>query len=574
MSSLSKKPDELRLLLQTCSGYFVTAAIFSLAINLLYLAGPLYMLQVYDRVISSASEVTLVMLTIALLMAFIALAGLDAVRARVLTRASIRLDRRIAARIMTAIIDRSGSFGSARSQLLRDFDTFRQFVTGAGIHAIFDLPWAPIYIAVIFMLHPALGAFALGCSMVLILMALLNEWMVKQPLSESGAAASRNYGFTEMSLRNTEVVRAMGMTVGLLKRWSRDRDRMLERQVLASDRAAGMQSMIRFLRLSMQSVILGLGAYLVIERVATGGAMFAASLLLGRALQPVEQIVGSWRNLVSARGAFLRVRELLVASPVRASGLTLPRPLGQLAVEGLSFVPPVSSKPILRGVGFGVEPGEVLGVIGPSGAGKSTLARHLVGVLTPSAGAVRLDGADVCVWARSTLGRHVGYLPQDIELFSDTIVANISRFQVGEDNAVIAAARMAGVHEMIVRLPNGYDTEVGEGGAILSGGYRQRIALARAVYGNPSLVVLDEPSSNLDADGDAALTDCIIQLKEQGTTVVIVSHRPSTIGVVDKILVLRDGAAEMFGPRAEIMARLTRSVPVHAVQNVAAVAGK
>jgi PrtD family type I secretion system ABC transporter len=475
---------------------------------------------------------------------------------------------------MTAIIDRSGSFGSARSQLLRDFDTFRQFVTGAGIHAIFDLPWAPIYIAVIFMLHPALGAFALGCSMVLILMALLNEWMVKQPLSESGAAASRNYGFTEMSLRNTEVVRAMGMTDGLLRRWSLDRDRMLERQVLASDRAAGMQSMIRFLRLSMQSVILGLGAYLVIERVATGGAMFAASLLLGRALQPVEQIVGSWRNLVSARGAFLRVRELLAASPVRASGLSLPRPLGELAVEGLSFVPPVSSKPILRGVGFGVEPGEVLGVIGPSGAGKSTLARHLVGVLTPSAGAVRLDGADVCVWARSTLGRHVGYLPQDIELFSDTIVANISRFQVGEDNAVIAAARMAGVHEMIVRLPNCYDTEVGEGGAILSGGYRQRIALARAVYGNPSLVVLDEPSSNLDADGDAALTDCIIQLKEQGTTVVIVSHRPSTIGVVDKILVLKDGAAEMFGPRAEIMARLTRSVPVHAVQNVAAAAGK
>jgi ATP-binding cassette, subfamily C, bacterial len=575
VSSASKKePDELRRLLQTCSGYFVTAAVFSLAINLLYLAGPLYMLQVYDRVISSASEITLVMLTVALLMAFTALAGLDAVRARVLTRASIRLDQRIASRIMTAIIERSGNFGGARSQLLRDFDTFRQFVTGMGVHAIFDLPWAPIYIAVIFMLHPALGAFALGCSIVLILMALLNEWMVKQPLSESGAAASRNYGFTEMSLRNTEVVRAMGMTEGLLKRWSRDRNRMLERQVLASDRAASMQSLIRFLRLSMQSVILGLGAYLVIERVATAGAMFAASILLGRALQPVEQIVGSWRNLVSARGAFLRVRELLAASPVRDTGLKLPRPLGRLMVEGLSFVPPVSSKPILRGVAFAVDPGEVLGVIGPSGAGKSTLARHIVGVLAPSAGAVRLDGADVSVWARSTLGRHVGYLPQDIELFSDTIAANISRFQVGEDREVILAAQMAGVHEMILRLPNGYDTEVGEGGAILSGGYRQRIGLARAVYGNPSLVVLDEPSSNLDADGDAALTDCILHLKQQGTTVVIVSHRPNTIGVVDKILVLRDGVAEMFGPRAEIMARLTRSVPVHAVQNAAAAAGK
>ena len=542
---------------------------FSLAINLLYLAGPLYMLQVYDRVISSASEVTLVMLTIALLLAFMALAGLDAVRARVLTRASIRLDHKIAARVMTAIIDRSASFGGARSQLLRDFDTFRQFITGMGIHAIFDLPWAPIYIAVIFALHPALGAFALGCSILLILMALLNEWIVKPPLTESGEAASRNYSFTEMSLRNTEVVRAMGMTEGLLKRWGRDRNRMLERQVTASDRAATMQSLIRFLRLSMQSVILGLGAYLVIERLATVGAMFAASILLGRALQPVEQVVGSWRNLVSARGAFLRVRELLSANPLREAGLSLPRPTGRLLVEALTFVPPLSNKPILRGVAFGIEPGEVLGVIGPSGAGKSTLARHIVGVLAPSAGAVRLDGSDVSVWARTTLGQHLGYLPQDIELFANSIAANISRFQEGEDKEAILAAQMAGVHDMIVRLPNGYDTQVGEGGAILSGGYRQRIGLARAVYGNPSLVVLDEPSSNLDADGDAALTDCIMQLKQRGTTVVIISHRPSTIGVVDKILVLRDGVAEMFGPRAEVMSRLTRAVPVHAVQSTA-----
>ncbi len=564
VSAPFKRTDELRLLLQTGRSYFVTA--FSFAINLLYLAGPLYMLQVYDRVISSASEVTLVMLTIALLVAFMALAGLDAVRARVLTRASIRLDQRIAGRVMTAIIDRSAIFGGARSQLLRDFDTFRQFITGMGIHAIFDLPWAPIYIAVIFALHPALGAFALGCSILLVLMAFLNEWIVKPPLTESNEAASRNYSFTEMSLRNTEVVRAMGMTEGLLKRWGRDRNRMLERQVTASDRAATMQSVIRFLRLSMQSLILGLGAYLVIERLATVGAMFAASILLGRALQPVEQIVGSWRNLVSARGAFLRVRELLIGNPQRETGLSLPRPDGRLLVEALTFVPPLSNKPILRGVAFGIEPGEVLGIIGPSGAGKSTLARHIVGVLTPSAGAVRLDGSDVSVWARTSLGQHLGYLPQDIELFADSIAANICRFQEGEDKEAILAAQMAGVHDMIVRLPNGYDTQVGEGGAILSGGYRQRIGLARAVYGNPSLVVLDEPSSNLDADGDAALTDCIMQLKQRGTTVVIISHRPSTIGVVDKILVLKDGIAEIFGPRAEVMSRLTRAVPVHAVQ--------
>jgi PrtD family type I secretion system ABC transporter len=564
-----KKPDELSILLRSCSRYFLTAAIFSGAINLLYLAGPLYMLQVYDRVISSASEVTLVMLTIALLLTYIALAGLDAVRAKVLTRASIRLDQRIAARVMTAIIDRSASFGGARSQLLRDFDTFRQFITGAGIHAIFDLPWAPIYIVVIFALHPFLGAFALVCSIVLVLMALLNERIVKPPLTESGEAASRNYSFTEMSLRNTEVLRAMGMTSGLLKRWGRDRNRMLDRQVAASDRAATMQSIIRFLRLTMQSLILGLGAYLVIERLATTGAMFAASILLGRALQPVEQIVGSWRNLVSARAAFLRVREVLAANPPHDAGLTLPRPTGRLLVEGLTFVPPLSSKPILRGVSFDISPGEVLGIIGPSGAGKSTLARHIVGVLKPSAGAVRLDGADVAVWTKSTLGQYLGYLPQDIELFADSVAANISRFQDGEDKEAILAAQMAGVHEMILRLASGYDTQVGEGGAILSGGYRQRIGLARAVYGNPSMVVLDEPSSNLDSDGDAALADCILQLKKRGTTVVIISHRPSTLGVVDKILVLRDGVAEMFGSRNEIMSRLTRAVPVPAVQGTA-----
>jgi ATP-binding cassette, subfamily C, bacterial len=356
------------------------------------------------------------------------------------------------------------------------------------------------------------------------------------------------------------------MTDGLLKRWGRDRNRMLERQVTASDRAATMQSVIRFLRLSMQSLILGLGAYLVIERLATVGAMFAASILLGRALQPVEQIVGSWRNLVSARGGFLRVRELLSANPPRDTSLSLPRPHGRLAVEALTFVPPLTNKPILRGVAFGIESGEVLGIIGPSGAGKSTLARQLVGVLIPSAGAVRLDGSDVSIWARTSLGDHLGYLPQDIELFADTVAANISRFQEGEDHEVIQAAQMAGVHEMILRLPNGYDTQVGEGGAILSGGFRQRIGLARAVYGSPSLVVLDEPSSNLDAEGDAALSECIMQLKKRGTTVVIISHRPSTIGVVDKLLVLREGVAEMFGPRAEIMSRLTRAVPVHAVQ--------
>jgi PrtD family type I secretion system ABC transporter len=549
--------------------YFITAGAFSLAINLLYLGAPLYMLQVYDRVISSASEVTLVMLTLALIMALLALAGLDAVRARTLTRASIRLDRLLAGRVMSAIIESSQNIGNARSQLLRDFDTFRQFITGMGIHAVFDLPWAPIYIAVIFVLHPVLGAFAFGASVVLISMAFLNERIVRPPLSESNEAANRNYNFTEMSLRNTEVVQAMGMTEGLLHRWGRDRNRMLERQVTASDRAATMQSVIRFLRLSMQSLILGLGAYLVIERAATVGAMFAASILLGRALQPVEQIVGSWRNLVSARAAFHRIRELLTANPPRDMKIELPRPAGRVSVEGLSYAPRGSSRPILRGIGFRIDRGEVLGIIGPSGAGKSTLARHIVGVVTPSAGVARLDDADVSIWPRSMVGKYIGYLPQDIELFADTVAANISRFQTGQDKAIIQAAQMAGVHEMILRLPNGYETQVGEGGAVLSGGYRQRIGLARAVFGSPSLVVLDEPSSNLDAEGDAALTECVVALKQRQVTVIIISHRPATIGVVDKLLLIREGAVEMFGSRAEILAKLTRPVPVAVPKSVA-----
>jgi len=559
------KPELARLVRSSGPG-LGTAAAFSLAINLLYLAGPLYMLQVYDRVVPSGSVLTLGMLTLGLVLAYLALAGLDAVRARLLTRASLRLDRRIAPLLMTAIVDRPSSAGGARSQLLRDFDTCRQFVGGAGIHAIFDLPWAPIYIAAIFLLHWSLGVFALACGVALVAMALLNEMLVRAPLSDANAAAARNYGFTETSLRNVEAVRAMGMTAGLLRRWAGDRDLMLERQVTASDRAATVQAAIRFLRLSMQSVILGLGAYLVIERSASAGAMFAAGLLLGRALQPVEQITGAWRTLVSVRGALRRLGDLFAADTASRPGLSLPRPLGRLSVENLSFALPGHAKPLLRGVSFELAPGEVLGVIGPSGAGKSTLARQLVGVLAPNAGAVRLDGADVASWARGTLGEHVGYLPQDIELFADTVAANINRFQQGDDEATIAAARMAGVHELILRLGSGYDTQVGEGGAVLSGGYRQRIALARAVYRTPSLVVLDEPSSNLDADGDAALADCIRALKGQGTTVVLVSHRPVTIGVVDKLLVLQDGAVGMFGPRADVLARLTRGVAIQPVR--------
>jgi len=564
------KTDEVHEVLRTCRSYFLTVGIFSLAINLLYLASPLYMLQIYDRVISSSSVTTLVMLTIALLIAFSALAGLDVVRASVLTRASIRLDRLMAGRVVMAILDSPAALGGARSQFLRDFDTFRQFITGMGIHALFDLPWAPLYILVIFMLSPLLGGFAMSCAVLLVLLALVNERIVRPPMSESNEAANRNYSFTEMSLRNSEVVQAMGMTEGLLRRWGRDRVKMIARQVQASDRAAVMSSMIRFFRLSMQSLILGLGAYLVIERQITVGAMFATSILLGRALQPIEQIVGSWRNLISAREAYRRIRELLMANPLRAERMELPRPTGHVSVEGLTYAPPRSNKPILKSVSFRIEPGEVIGIIGPSGAGKSTLVRNIVGVLRPNAGTVRLDGADIATWPRVSLGQYIGYLPQDVELFADSVAANVSRFQQTRGENVVRAAQVAGVHDMILRLAEGYETQVGEGGMTLSGGYRQRIGLARAVFGSPSLVVLDEPSSNLDAEGEAALSECILKLKQNKVTVILVSHRPSTVAVVDKILLLIDGVVEAYGPRAEILARLSAPRGVPAVASAAA----
>ena len=565
---MSARPNEFDHLLRGCRAYFGAAALFSLGINLLYLAGPLYMLQVYDRVISSGSELTLVMLSVALVIAYLALVGLDLVRARILARANIRLDQRISPRILTRLIEAGAEASTAaRSQLLREFDSFRAFLTGNGIHAVFDMPWAPIYIFVIFVLHPLLGAFALGCAVILIGLAFLNELLVKPPLSEANAASARNYSFTEMSLRNTEVIRAMGMTETVTERWGHDRNRMLERQSVASDRGASVQGTIRFLRLTMQSLILGLGAYLVIERETTAGAMFAANILLGRALQPVEQVVGSWRNMVAVRGAWQRLRELFNIMPLRQAGVGLGRPVGRLSVEALACVLPGNPKPVLRGVTFALEPGEVLGVIGPSGAGKSTLARHLVGVLKPSGGAVRLDGADVNQWLNNELGHHIGYLPQDIELFSDTVSANISRFQDCPDEDVLQASRLAGVHDLVLRLPLGYDTAVGDGGAVLSGGYRQRLGLARAVFGDPRLVVLDEPSSNLDQDGDLGLLNCISALKQRGVTVVVVSHRPSTIGVADKILVLRDGVVEMFGSRVDVMNQLTEATRRAAVQS-------
>ena len=546
--------DETATSLKACRRHFATAAAFSFALNVLHLAAPLYMMQVYDRVISSGSETTLAMLTIVTLGAFAALAGIDRARTSVLAAASLRLDRLLAGRVFSAMMSNAVKTGDKHNQALRDLDTCRSFVSGHGMTAMFDLPWLPLYILVIgFGLHPALGLFAFLCAAVLVAMAVLSEVRVRALSSQSHTRNQAAYTWAEASLRNAHAVQAMSMMPGLLRRWSRERSSAVMTQQQLSERTSAMTALVRFLRMSMQSLVLGLGAWLVIERAATPGSIFAASLLLGRALQPIEQIIGQWQTMLSARTAFGRVRALLISQPPFDVAATAGcQREGRLIAENAGYSAGDRPEPILEGISFTIEPGESIGLIGPSGAGKSTLVRMLVGAIAPTHGAIRLGGQEISSTLPPARGSAIGYLPQDIELFADTIAANISRFENCSERDISYAAQIAGAHDMIMRLPQGYATTISEGGASLSGGMRQRIALARAVFGQPSLVILDEPNSNLDSAGDDALTACIDHLQRQGTTVVMVSHRQASTHKMHKFIVLIDGRLEAFGSREDI----------------------
>lgn len=533
--------------------YLVATGFFSMAVNLLYLASPLYMMQVYNRVVPSGSTITLLLITGILVVALIALSSIDIVRGWVMSRLGVRLDQVLSGPLFAAAF---GNRGGSGGQVLRDFETFRQFLSSGAVFAIFDMPWVPIYILVAFMLHAWFGVFTIACCAILIALALVNELNLVKPLREANEATMRSQSFVDTSLRNADVVLAMGMVDDIARRWQRDRSQQAQKTSFAATWSVSATGVVRFFRLAMQSLILGLGAYLTIEREITAGAMFAATFLLGRALQPVEQVVAGWRQVVNARLAYVRVRDVMNSVPDGAPLLTLPDPKGDVAVEGVGYVPPNAPRPVLRGISCRIRAGESVGVVGPSGAGKSSLMRLMAGVLPPTVGIIRIDGADMQSWSRTDLGRFTGYLPQDIELFADTVAANISRFRDEGDEAVVRAAQLAGVHDMILRLPEGYNTQIGPSGEALSGGYRQRIGLARAVFGSPSVVILDEPSSNLDGDGDLALTRCLQQLKQVGTTVLIVSHRPATLATVDRVMLLKDGGIEAFGPRDEIAAKL------------------
>lgn len=538
---------------------------FSIAINLLMLVSPLYMMQVYDRVLTSRSLPTLVALTGLALALLAVMAALEFVRSRIMVRISAWLDAALNRPMFEAAFrDRvAGASGSA-AQPLRDLDSVRTFLTGPALLAVLDAPWTPLFILVIFLLHPLLGFVATGGALLLFALALVTELATRDSLTKATRASHAADGFAEASLRNTEAVHAMGMLPGLFDRWTGFREAAVEQQQAASERAGAISSLTKFVRPALQVGMLAAGAYLAVQQIITPGAMIASSIILGRALAPVEAAIGSWRSLVLGRAAYRRLSATLRRHPVLPPSLELPPPKGRLAVEALHAAAPGQTKPILRAVTFSLEAGEMLGVIGPSGAGKSSLARVLGGAWLPLAGNVRLDGADLVRWPREAVGPYIGYLPQDVELFDGSVGDNIARFGALDAGKVVAAAQAAGAHDMILRLPAGYDTSLGEAGQLLSGGQRQRIGLARALYGDPRLLVLDEPNANLDAEGEEALVAALAVLKANGRTVIVIAHRPSLLANADRVLVLRNGTVEHFGPRQEVMAKLRRPVPAAA----------
>src|SRR5882672_9148999 len=539
--------------------YLLFAGLFSLAMNLLLLAPPLYMLQVFDRVLTSRSGETLFVLTLAVALALVTMAALDVVRAYLLAALGAALDRRLGPKVLDGLLgDTARLGGREHANALRDVHSLRSFFSGSGILALFDAPWLPVFLLVIALFHPLMGALALAGALTMLTLAFVNERMTRIPLERSQAESRRAARFIDTSLRNAEVVNALGMLGAVTRRWVGLNEAALSEQTRATRSGAAISGLTKFARQFIQSAMLALGAYIVLDQQVTAGVMIAATILLGRALAPVEQLVAGWRALVEARAAWRRLGELFASRPEAAPATTLPAPLGRLAAENVVFGVRGVQRPLIRGVSFSLAPGEALGIIGPSASGKSTLARLLIGVWRPTSGAVRLDGADVSIWPRESLGPHIGYMPQDVELFPGTIARNIARLDEPDAAEVVRAAQRAHVHELILRLPQGYDTELGEAAGALSPGQRQRIALARALYGAPRLVVLDEPNANLDHDGEQALLAALHGLKEQGVTLVIIAHRPSLLGGVDKVLVLRDGAVEAFGPRTEILSKVVR----------------
>jgi ATP-binding cassette, subfamily C, bacterial exporter for protease/lipase len=553
---------EMRMAIDSLRPYFVRSLWFTLVAALLVLMPSWYMLEVYDRVVNSRNHMTLVMLTVLVLAAYVVMQVLEWAHTEVMQDASVALDRRLSDRIFSASFAANlRRIPGGNTQPLNDLRVVRDFLPSPLLKAVFETPVAFVFLVLLFAIHEVLGVAALVGAIAQTLVAWLNERSTQPPLSAANRSAMAAQQYADTSLRNAQVIEAMGMLGDIHKRWIDKQREFLGLQAMASTRAGLYAAISKFLQITLGSLLLGLGAWLLLRDKFTGGPamMIVGSIIGARVLQPLVQIVTQWRTGVAARDAYQRLDSLLAAVPAPDPGMALPAPRGMLVAENLIAAAPGGQAPILRGISFSLSPGEVLAVIGPSAAGKTTLARVLAGIWPSMGGKARLDGADVHAWDKSQLGPHVGYLPQDVELFDGTIAENIARFGKLEKSKVEAAARAVGLHDFILELADGYDTELGPEGARLSGGQRQRVGLARALYGDPVFVLLDEPNSSLDETGDAALAAAIQHFKSRGTTFVVITHRTSVLGVADKILVLRDGSAQAFGPRDEVLAAMHKA---------------
>ena len=551
--------SELGDALRACRGAFIGVGVMSCIINLLYLTGSIFMLEVYDRVLPSRSVPTLVGLIILAAGLYMAQGVLDLIRGRILGRVGTSLDEALNARVFDTIVRLPLTAGGRNEGLqpLRDLDNVRSFLGGMGPSAFFDLPWLPLYLVICFAFHVLIGLTALIGAIILVTLTLITEYMSREPARETMGLAARRNDLAAASRRNAEVLVAMGMAGRLAKRWGDTNAKYLAGNQNASDITGGLGAIAKVMRMMLQSAVLGVGAYLVIHQQATAGIIIAGSILSARALAPVDLAIAHWKSFVAARQSWHRLTHLLEQMPVKAAPTLLQDPSSRLSVEGVGIAAPGDPKPIIQEVTFALAAGSGLGVIGPSGSGKSSLARALVGVWQPVRGKVRLDGAALDQWSSDVIGRHIGYLPQDVELFAGSVAQNICRFDPeARPERVLAAAKEAGVHEMIIKMRDGYNTQVGENGAALSAGQAQRVALARALYGEPFLIVLDEPNSNLDTEGDEALTRAVRAARERGAIVVVVAHRPIGIEGVDQILVLKDGRMQAFGPKETVLAQV------------------
>lgn len=536
---------------------FWVVALFSGVINLLTIVPAIYAMQVFDRVMNSRNETTLLVLTILALGLFLLSSSIEWVRGQVMIKMSTGIDLDLGERLFGVAFQKSLKEQNANpAQVLSDLTALRQFVTGSALIALLDLPWMPIFLIATWLLHPWLGMFTLLGALIMFSLAIWNEHATRKGLAEANQISVTSAKYVNSTLQNAEVIQAMGMLGNLQQRWSKQQQRLIAAQSTASDKSSAIASITRFIRTAWQSLAMGLAMILILDDQITGGVMMAVGFLISKAMQPAEQAITSWKQLDNVKASYQRLCTLLDEFPKQVDRMALPAPTGALSIERLIVTPPGSKQSVINGVNLALNKGDILAVIGPSASGKSSLARAMVGVWPTAHGSVRLDGAEISQWDREAIGPHIGYLPQDIELFAGSVAENIARF--GEVNAelVIAAATQAGIHSMILRFASGYDTQLGPGGIGLSGGQRQRIGLARALYGMPALVVLDEPNSNLDDAGEAALVAAINEMRNHGTTVILITHRPSILAVVDKLLVLQDGTQKLFGPRDQVLKAL------------------